>query len=132
MRQKIVMTYLGVVAGFLALLLLSSSVWLEMRINTALVLPLFGLVGFAASLLWTDRIPPTLAVILQFSVVLLFFVRYGIDAGMMSVMPAMLLREGFYLHFLSNSITNLVLVILMGLGNIAVLADTGRSTLNRG
>ena len=132
MRQKIVMTYLGMVAGFLVLLLLSSSVWLEMRINTALVLPLFGLAGFAASLRWTGRIPPVTAVILQFSAVLLFFIRYGIDAGVLSVMPAMLFQEGFYLHFLDNRITNLMLVILIGVGNTAVLANARLSTLNKG
>jgi len=128
MRHKITLTYLGTVTGFLALLLLNYSVWLEMRVNTALILPLFTLVGFAVSFLWTCRVRPAIAVALQFLVVTMFVMRYGVDAGMLKLMPAMLLREGFLLGALNIQVMNLVLIVAVCLGNLAVISNSsGRS-----
>jgi hypothetical protein len=124
MRQRVILSYLGVSTGFLVLLLLNHSVWLEMRINTSLVLPVFTLAGFGVSLFLNRRFPVPAAVILQIAVLMLFLFKYGFDFEVLSIMPALLFQEGFHLNFLNVQMVNMLLILLVVIGNITLLFNT--------
>lgn len=114
-------TYLGMISGLVLSLALSHSVWLEMRINTSLVLPLCLAAGVWNGL-YLKKVPQTVLVMLVqgiLAVALLY--AYGPDIGAWTVIPAALIREGLLLKFVDLSGINLMLVCLILLGNAALL-----------
>lgn len=121
MKRKLTFTYLGMVSGFVVLMLLSHSLWLEMRINTALVLPLFTVGGFMGSFFYKKNVPPCVLLFLQGCALLLVLLNYRFDFGAIAVMPAIWLREGFLLHSLEIREANFVLTVMVIFGNFALL-----------
>ena len=102
-------------------MLLSHSLWLEMRINTALVLPLFTVGGFMGSFFYRNNVPPCVLLFLQGCALLLVLLNYRFDFGAIAVMPAIWLREGFLLHSLEIREANFVLTVMVICGNFALL-----------
>ncbi len=121
MKRKLTFTYLGMVSGFVVLMILSHSLWLEMRINTALVLPLFTVVGFMSAFFYKRNVPPGVLIFLQGCVILLILSNYHFDLGAIVVMPAIWLREGFLLHSLDIREANIVIAAMVIFGNLALL-----------
>ena len=125
MKRKLTYTYLGMVLGFVVLMLLSHSLWLEMRMNTALVLPLCAAAGFIISFYSPKRVPPGVVVCLQGCVIMLILFNYDFDFGAIAVMPAIWLREGFLIHSLDIREANGVLAAVMIFGNLALVTFRG-------
>lgn len=128
MKRKLTFAYLGMVSGFVVLMLLSHSLWLEMRLNTALVLPLFTAAGFILSFFSPRKAPPVVLIFLQGSVILLILLSYDFDFGAIAVMPAIWLREGFLIHSLGIREANGILAGVMILGNLALVTFRGCHT----
>lgn len=127
MKRKLTFTYLGMVSGFVVLMLLSHSLWLEMRINTALVLPLFTAAGFILSSFHHKRVSAGALIFLQGCVILMILLKYNFDLGAIAVMPAIWLREGFLMHFLEIREANGILAVVMVFGNLALVTFRGKT-----
>jgi hypothetical protein len=109
--------YAGFMGGYSAALLLGMSVWIEMRFNVALLIPLCSLGAVIAALKLDSRPNRWLRILPQAAAVIPFLGIYGLDTGAISVIPAVLLREGFGLGQMSLSQVNMLLVIAMLAGN---------------
>ena len=129
MKRNLTFTYLGMVSGFVVLMLLTHSLWLEMRINTALVLPLFTVVGFMSAFFYKKNVPSGVLIFLQGCVILLVLLNYHFDFGALAVMPAIWLREGFLLHSLDIREANIVLAVMVIFGNLALLTFRDKNLL---
>ncbi|MDR3630974.1 MAG: hypothetical protein P4L42_11615 [Desulfocapsaceae bacterium] len=107
--------FAGLVAGLILSLLASRSIWLEMRINTGLLLPLAAvctiLTGFPA------RRKRSCILGLEVLLVLLLLVTYGFDPRALLVVPAALFREGFFLQACDSRSINGILAGCLILGN---------------
>lgn len=109
--------YAGFMGGYSAALLLGMSVWIEMRFNVALFIPLCSLGAVIAASKHDNRPDGWLWILPQAAAAMSFLGSYGLDTGAISVMPAVLLREGFGLYQLSLFQVNLLLVIVILAGN---------------
>jgi len=98
----------GFVLGYLVALLLGRSVWLEMRMNTGLAIPVCTLACVLFSL-WkgiTIRYPVFLLLELLSGATFLLIYRFEMDAFL--IIPASLFREGFRLSSVSLGLINTV------------------------
>ncbi|NOX32793.1 MAG: hypothetical protein GXP56_03505 [Deltaproteobacteria bacterium] len=121
MKQLIISTYLGMISGLLLSLVLSHSFWIDMRINTSLVLPWCILAGVLAKL-YCKNIPLTgLVLIVQGMLILVLLYSYGPDINALSVIPAIQIREGLFLKFMDLSLINFLLVLFILVGNIMLI-----------
>jgi len=105
------------ISGLILSLLLSHSLWLDMRMNTSLVLPLCLFFGMGAGL--CSKKVPHYGIVLLMQGILVFILGYvyGPDMGAWTVMPALIIREGLFLKFMDLCVINRLLVLLILLGN---------------
>ncbi len=85
----------GFTAGFLMATLALSWVWLEMRVNVGLVIPIAALLCAMFALWKGYRFPYRLFLFLQCLLIALFLFRYGFDGFALRTVAASLFREGF-------------------------------------
>lgn len=122
--------YTGLISGLVLSLALGHSLWLEMRVNTALALPLCLAGGIWAGCFFKNRLSPGMMVLMQGVLGMVFLYLYGPDAGALAVVPASIVREGLFLNFADLSWINSLLAGLIVLGNLSffpfthVLKDT--------
>lgn len=117
--------FIGFLAGFILAICGYRWIWLEMRINVGIVIPL---ATFFSAAIHLRRRPPlkTLWVIslqVVFLGMVLLFYRFDLEA--LLVIPATLFKEGFFLSVLSLATANAVLVTAFLAGNFACLAIPG-------
>jgi hypothetical protein len=107
----------GTVLGYLLGLILSRSVWLEMRFNLGLMIPVCTLACMFLST-WkriTLRYSVFLFLELLTVVTFLFICRLELDA--LLIIPASLFREGFSLTMISLDFINIILGFILFAGN---------------
>ncbi len=110
--------FFGLVAGFVLSQLADQSVWLEMRVNTGLFLPVAALAAAVVGALCPHHIPAVPVLVLEILFVGLIVFSYGFDPQALLVVPAATFREGFYLRFLDlKTIDPLIGLLLLG-GNL--------------
>lgn len=109
--------FLGLAFGYIATILLSQSVWLTMRFNTALMLPLVLLLTVVSGGLTKLSLPKYCFAAAQLLILFLFWLFYH-DLGVLAVLPAVWLREALYLSSLSLLQGNIILVLLLILANL--------------
>jgi hypothetical protein len=112
---------MGMTAGFLAVMLLSQWLWLEMRINISLALPLLTLAGMILAIYIQKSISAVPAVAAQVLGLLIFLWLFDFNFQAIRVLPAVWIREGFGLDFLSAPRINLMTAGLIFAGNTAFL-----------
>jgi hypothetical protein len=118
----------GLLVGYLAAAVLGRSVWLDMRVNTSLIIPILSLSGAIWGFFKEPPLPRGWFPGLEVLLLAVFWFIYR-DPGALTVIPAIKLREAFGLSFLSLSEANTALVILLAAGNILVFApNRGRRT----
>ena len=120
-----ILVYNGLLWGLLAAVLATRSLWLDMRINAGLIIPVVILMTIIAGLIANNklRITPEFTLVnLVFCFTLIFFVL-GIKR--LAVIPASIIRESINMSGLSFSFINWVLIIFLTLGLIIIL--TGRT-----
>lgn len=110
------LAYAGFAAGYSAAIILGASVWLEMRFNVGLLIPACSLAALISAF-WVEGRQKWLWLAPQVAAVISFLAVYGMDSGAMSVIPAVLLREGFSLGLLSLDKANLLLAAVIIAGN---------------
>lgn len=119
--------FIGLLAGFLLSLLADRSIWLEMRVNTGLLLPLTMAIAVVAGIFSERRIPAPLILGLEIVLILLLLAVYGFDLQALLVIPASAFKEGFFLQAWDGRTVNGLLAVLFLLGNGAVFISPASS-----
>jgi hypothetical protein len=123
----------GLVAGYCLALVLGRSVWLDMRVTTGHVIPIFT-ACFALSIRvrrWPVRLTPFL--LLELLAAALLFSFYGFSSAALLIVPAGLFREGFHLSSVSLLKIDLFLLCFLGAANAVWIyhaITTGRRKRN--
>jgi hypothetical protein len=109
--------YVGMTAGLLAVMLLDQWLWLEMRVNISILLPLAMLAGMLLAVFF-KRTPTTAkALVAQSLCLLIFLYIYDFNFQALWVVPATWFREGFYLNGISIHELNWMLAAIFIVGN---------------
>jgi hypothetical protein len=107
----------GLAAGYCVALVLGRSVWLDMRVTTGHVIPIF-VASFVLSIRVRKqpvRLIPFL--LLELLAAALLFSTYGFSSAALLIVPAGLFREGFHLNSLSLLKIDLFLLCFPGAAN---------------
>lgn len=115
-------TLFGLSFGMLISLLLSLSIWIEMRINTAYTIPFCAAISILGLIKSKKEISRTLLLLPLAGFIMAFSAVYGIKTGAWLVIPAALLRDGLFLEFLTLSQINWILASLfLGIGTCFII-----------
>ena len=109
--------FAGFVAGLLLALLSGQWVWLEMRVNTGLLLPATSMCSALAGGFFRRSPPAAVVFCLEFLVVLTLLAEYGVSVSPLLTLPGSLLREGFFFPTARLQTVNACLAVLLMLGN---------------
>ncbi len=109
--------FLGLVAGFILAVLADRSVWLEMRLDTGLLLPAATGIAAVAGSFSGRQVPAAAFLGLELLLVLVLLAGYGFSPGPLRTMPASIFREGFFLGDLALRQVNDILIVLLALVN---------------
>ncbi|ATW26116.1 hypothetical protein [Candidatus Formimonas warabiya] len=109
--------FFGFILGFFMAVVLNQWIWLAMRTNISLVIPACSFLA----VIWAffPKRPVHRFVFYGAEILFLavFLVIYR-DPAAFAIMPAIMLKEAFFLSFLSLSQANGLLLILLATGNI--------------
>jgi len=108
-KKLILLIYSGMVSGLILSLGLSHFVWIDMRINTSILMPLSIFAWTGAGIFLKKTPPAVLVLILQAGLGIALLYTCGADMSAWAVMPAILTREGLLLKFMDLSFINLIL-----------------------
>lgn len=111
--------FVGFLVSFLFVLLLSQSVWLEMRIHVGKLIPWLVFLFIVLGLRKNVNAGFFAVLLLQGILLSTFLVVYQFQWSALTVIPATLMREGIYLTSLSLRKANAVLVLILAVGNVA-------------
>ena len=115
--------FIGLLFGLILSVLADRSVWLEMRVNTGLLLPLAMAIAIIAGA-FSHRQVPVLAVVgLEVVLFFLLFLVYGPDPQALLIIPASAFKEGFFLSALNLRTLNGILALVFLLGNGVLLSS---------
>jgi len=114
------LAFIGLLAGFILSIIAGRSIWLEMRINTGLFLPLATVIAIIAGTLLKRQVPAKVAVAMEILLVFQLLLVYGFDPDALLVVPASIFREGFFLHGLAFFRLNCILAAILLLGNCSL------------
>jgi hypothetical protein len=109
--------FAGFLTGFILALLAERSVWLEMRVNTGLFLPVSTGLAAITGFISDRRIPAVSILVLEIFLVTLLLLNYGFDSRAMFVIPASIVREGFLPGSVTFKTVNTILAGLCFAGN---------------
>jgi hypothetical protein len=109
---------LGIVLGYFFALLLGRSVWVEMRFNLGLIIPVCTLACMLLFLWKRVCIRYSFFLFLELSSLIAFFLIYRFEPDALLVIPACLLREGCHLTWVSLYSINIVLGSILFTGNL--------------
>ena len=121
------LAFIGLLAGFILSTFAGRSVWLEMRINTGLLLPLTTAVAIIAGTSSNKQVPAMVPIGMEIFLVLLLLLIYGFDPNALLVIPALTFKEGFFLATFDLRTLNSILGALLLLGNWSLVLPRGNS-----
>ncbi len=113
------LAFIGLLGGFILSIFADRSIWLEMRINTGLLLPLVMVITIFAGIFRNKQASAKVAICMEIFLVFLLLFVYGFDPAVLLVIPASTFKEGFFLHGFSFFHLNCVLASILVLGNCA-------------
>lgn len=113
--------FAGFVLGYLLTSISSQWIWLDMRFNIALIIPILTLAGVLSGYLL--KLSPGFWMVtglegLWFAITLII---YRADLSALSIIPAVTFREGFGIESLSLSQVNILLLIVLIFANSALI-----------
>ena len=120
------LAFIGLLAGFILSILAGRSVWLEMRVNTGLLLPLAAVITIIAGTFSTRQVPAMAAIGMEIFLVCLLLLVYGCDPQALLIIPASSFKEGFFLSAFDVRTLNGILAAVFLVGN-AILLSPGSS-----
>ena len=121
------LAFIGLIAGFILSTFAGRSVWLEMRINTGLLLPLATAITVFAGTFSNKQVPAIVAIGMEIFLILLLLLVYGFDPNALLVIPAATFKEGFFLASFDFGTLNSILGALFLLGNCSLFVSPGSS-----
>lgn len=117
--------------GLLLSLLSASWVWLEMRVNTGLMIPVVTLVCMAMAVWKGNIFGYRIFIFFQILLMIAFVALYGFDPVALRVVPACLFREGFHMADMSMNVSNIILVAILVAGNVLMSGATAMKIYRR-
>jgi hypothetical protein len=117
----------GLIAGFTPALALSQWVWLEMRVNTGLIIPAGALTAVLLAARLQARPRPAWLLTADGLLAVTLLACFGRQWDAWLYMPAHLLREGCLLQKVPLGAVNWALGTLLLLGHLLWLADRGNA-----
>ncbi len=120
------LTFIGLLAGFILSILAGRSVWLEMRVNTGLLLPLVAVITIITGTFSTRQVPVMAAIGMEIFLVCLLLFVYGWDLHALLIIPASTFKEGFFLSAFDVRTLDGILAAVFLIGN-GVLLSPGPS-----
>ncbi len=118
------LTFTGLITGYIISILLGNWTWLAMRVDIGLAIPVCCGLGAAAGLFAGRPKGFLWAILPQAALIVVFTVTYWGRLDALYVIPAVFFREGFRLDFLSVAQINLVLAVILIIGNGLWLVKT--------
>ncbi len=115
------LAFIGLLAGFILSIFAGRSVWFEMRINTGLFLPLATTLAILAGTFLKKQVTAWTAIGMEIFFVFLLLLVYGFDPAALLIIPASILKEGFFLHTFGFKTLNGILAAIFLLGNCTFL-----------
>lgn len=117
MIKRIVQTlFLSLFAGFLTALFLEHWTWLEMRVNTSLIIPVVGGVGLITAFFLKKDLERKTFFLLEIIFFISFIIIYR-DFSAFAVIPAIMLKESFFIGTFPLSHLNYFIIGLLIMGN---------------
>lgn len=107
----------GLLVGYLVAFILSRWIWLEMRINTSFIISIMTLLFGICGTVKRSNMRRVCFFGTEILVLFLFFIIYH-DFSALMVIPAIKLKEAFFLGFLSLSQANVVFFLSLVIGNV--------------
>ncbi|MDF2678339.1 MAG: hypothetical protein K0Q97_2689 [Bacillota bacterium] len=107
----------GLIWGYMIALFLSRSTWLEMRFNTSLSILAMTLLGVVIGFIKNINVKKRWFFISEILLIMLLIATYK-DFSALAVIPAIKFKEAFFLNFLSLFQANIVVILLLIVGNI--------------
>ena len=118
----------GILAGLIFSMALSQWVWLSMRFNIGLLIPLCTLIGMIISIK-INSIKPVLPLFLEGVLLVTILVIYGSLSPIFTI-PSSLLRDGIYLD-LTLKTMNAILITILFFGTSLSLGVLIKNRLNK-
>jgi len=115
--------FAGFIAGNILAMILNQWIYLEMRVNVNLVIPLSAISGIAVY--HFSRIKFKLKIIFALELIfgLLVCLLYNFSIESYSIIPASILREGFLLTSLSLGEVNVIILLIFVIANFVLLKN---------
>ena len=117
------LAFIGLLVGFILSILADRSVWLEMRVNTGLLLPLAMAIAIPAGTFSQRQVPAWAVIGMEVLLFFLLILVYGLDPHSLLIIPASAFKEGFFLSALSLRTLNGILALMFLLGNGTLLSS---------
>ena len=117
------LAFIGLLLGLILSILADRSVWLEMRVNTGLLLPLAAAAAIIAGTFSQRQVPVRVVIGMEVLLFFLLLLLYGLDPHALLIIPASAFREGFFLSALNLRTLNGILAAVFLLGNGALLSS---------
>jgi len=115
-----VIIYNGFIWGLLAAVMAVNSLWLDMRINLGLIIPLVILISIIAGLTAGKQVVIKRNFTLA-NLILCFMLTFLVLGGeRLAVVPASIIREGIKITSIGFPVINLALILSLALGLILI------------
>jgi hypothetical protein len=117
LREYLKAALTGLVAGCCLALVLGRSVWLDMRVTTGHVIPIFAACYVLSVRMRKRPVGLIPFLLLELLAAALLFSFYGFSSAALLIVPAGLFREGFHVRYLSLLKIDLFLLCFLGVAN---------------
>ena len=124
--------FTGFLAGSIIAMILNQWIFLEMRVNINLVIPLFIFIGIAFYRFTRIRFNPKIIFFLQLIFGFLVCLLYNFSTESFFVIPASMFREAFFLNSLSLGEVNVFISILLIISNLIIFGKLKKFSIRYG
>ncbi|MDA8236034.1 MAG: hypothetical protein M0Z31_14810 [Clostridia bacterium] len=116
--------FTGFIVGYILALVLGQWIWLDMRVNIALIVPVCILAGIGLAL-WNQCLNSKFWLWIPEAIVcLILLVLYWGRLDAITVIPGIIFKEALYLGFINLDMANILLVLVLILGNALWFINT--------
>ncbi|HNX22516.1 MAG TPA: hypothetical protein PKG60_00610 [Spirochaetota bacterium] len=117
--------FTGFIAGNIIAMIFNQWIFLEMRVNIALVIPLSTFIVLIVYHFSRIKFHLTVIFFLELIFGLLVFLLYNFSVESYRIIPASMFREGFHLNSLSLGEVNAVILLIFVIANFIIFRDSG-------
>jgi hypothetical protein len=122
-----ILTYNGLIWGLLAAVMVTRNLWLDMRINVGLIIPLVILITIIVGFIAKNKLGTASGFTLV-NLISCFILTYLVLGTIrLAVVPASIIRETIKMTGLSFSVINWFLIIVLALGLMIIWVGERKS-----